>query len=189
MAWSFSNPEQTVQVNLVPDSEHGNLNGNITFFGQTYAVGSGWSAAAAVTPERRYTVFSLSGIQPALPQLQISASGVIFGSGDQPTSIVIDLSVASSADGTLSDYSTVLYNDGALDGFDHVVVLMLENRSFDNLLGFLYPQGPLQPRPWAKPSKASPARASPIRCRRACPIGLASHLPSRFQPCPRATTA
>ena len=28
-----------------------------------------------------------------------------------------------------------------LDTFDHVVVLMLENRSFDNLLGYLYPQG------------------------------------------------
>ena len=27
-----------------------------------------------------------------------------------------------------------------LDHFDHVVVLMLENRSFDNLLGYLYQQ-------------------------------------------------
>lgn len=30
----------------------------------------------------------------------------------------------------------------ALDSFDHVVVLMLENRSFDNLLGYLYPEVP-----------------------------------------------
>ncbi len=29
-----------------------------------------------------------------------------------------------------------------LDSFDHVVVLMLENRSFDNLLGYLYPEVP-----------------------------------------------
>ncbi|MGH9124613.1 MAG: alkaline phosphatase family protein [Acidimicrobiales bacterium] len=28
---------------------------------------------------------------------------------------------------------------GALDAIDHIVVVMLENRSFDNLLGFLYP--------------------------------------------------
>ncbi|WP_419905157.1 alkaline phosphatase family protein [Kiloniella sp.] len=28
-----------------------------------------------------------------------------------------------------------------LDSFDHVVVVMLENRSFDNILGFLYPEG------------------------------------------------
>jgi phospholipase C len=28
-----------------------------------------------------------------------------------------------------------------LDGFDYVVVLILENRSFDNLLGYLYPDG------------------------------------------------
>ncbi len=31
--------------------------------------------------------------------------------------------------------------DPRLDTFDHVVVLMLENRSFDNLLGFIYPDG------------------------------------------------
>jgi phospholipase C len=29
-----------------------------------------------------------------------------------------------------------------LDSFDHVVVLMLENRSFDNILGYMYPDGP-----------------------------------------------
>lgn len=29
-----------------------------------------------------------------------------------------------------------------LDTFDYVVVLMLENRSFDNIFGYLYPQGP-----------------------------------------------
>jgi phospholipase C len=28
-----------------------------------------------------------------------------------------------------------------LDTFDHVVVLMLENRSFDNVLGYMYPNG------------------------------------------------
>ena len=28
-----------------------------------------------------------------------------------------------------------------LDTFDHVVVLMLENRSFDNVLGYLYQDG------------------------------------------------
>lgn len=32
----------------------------------------------------------------------------------------------------------------ALDKFDHVVVLMLENRSFDNLLGYLYTKDELQ---------------------------------------------
>lgn len=30
---------------------------------------------------------------------------------------------------------------GNLDKFDHIVVLMLENRSFDNVLGYLYPPG------------------------------------------------
>ena len=32
-------------------------------------------------------------------------------------------------------------DQGMLNTFDHVVVLMLENRSFDNLLGYLYPEG------------------------------------------------
>ncbi|MBK8815325.1 MAG: hypothetical protein IPN42_07380 [Methylococcaceae bacterium] len=32
-------------------------------------------------------------------------------------------------------------NTDELDKFDHVVVLMLENRSFDNLLGYLYQDG------------------------------------------------
>lgn len=34
----------------------------------------------------------------------------------------------------------------SLDGFEHVVVLMLENRSFDNLLGYLY-EGGVPPHP------------------------------------------
>jgi hypothetical protein len=32
-------------------------------------------------------------------------------------------------------------NPSGLDTFDHVVVLMLENRSFDNVLGYLYQDG------------------------------------------------
>ena len=30
---------------------------------------------------------------------------------------------------------------GSLSRFDHLVVVMFENRSFDNLLGYLYEQG------------------------------------------------
>ena len=40
------------------------------------------------------------------------------------------------------------------DAFDHVVVLMLENRSFDKLLGYLYEAGRA---PRDKPSRASTA--------------------------------
>lgn len=32
-----------------------------------------------------------------------------------------------------------------IDTFDHVVVLMMENRSFDNLLGFFHPGEPAGP--------------------------------------------
>jgi len=38
------------------------------------------------------------------------------------------------------EYETV-ENDNLLDSFEHVVVLMFENRSFDNLLGYMYPNG------------------------------------------------
>lgn len=41
----------------------------------------------------------------------------------------------------MSDQGNNIQPDG-LSTFDHVVVLMLENRSFDNLLGYLYPDGP-----------------------------------------------
>lgn len=36
---------------------------------------------------------------------------------------------------------TVSGSGDILDSFDHVVVLMLENRSFDNILGYMYPDG------------------------------------------------
>ncbi|HEY6814584.1 MAG TPA: alkaline phosphatase family protein [Croceibacterium sp.] len=47
----------------------------------------------------------------------------------------------SDTDAAASSGSSVL------DTFDHVVVLMLENRSFDNLLGFIYPNGVPSPAP------------------------------------------
>lgn len=37
--------------------------------------------------------------------------------------------------------STLLAADGIMPQIEHVVVLMMENRSFDNLLGWLYPEG------------------------------------------------
>lgn len=40
-----------------------------------------------------------------------------------------------------ADNETASVTLPGIDTFDHVVVLMLENRSFDNLLGFLYPNG------------------------------------------------
>ena len=59
-----------------------------------------------------------------------------------------------------SGYASESQVNSALDTFDHVVVLMLENRSFDNLLGFIYPTAFHHPHP---PERAS--RAPPSRCR------------------------
>ena len=53
--------------------------------------------------------------------------------------------------------------NSALDSFDHVVVLMLENRSFDNLLGFIYPNGVPPTAPAGKTFEgASLAMSNPV---------------------------
>lgn len=59
----------------------------------------------------------------------------------------LKLAGASLAFGTLgSSFPTFLKNKevvNGLDKFDHIVVLMMENRSFDNILGYLYtPEDP-----------------------------------------------
>src|SRR6187551_3638192 len=63
----------------------------------------------------------------------------------------------SACDGPASSTSS------GLDTFDHVVVLMLENRSFDNLLGFIYPDGVPAPAPAGNSFEgASLAMSNPV---------------------------
>jgi phospholipase C len=55
-------------------------------------------------------------------------------------------SVAFGAIGTA--FPSLLSREQILQGadkYDHIVVLMLENRSFDNMLGYLYEQNELPP--------------------------------------------
>jgi phospholipase C len=53
--------------------------------------------------------------------------------------------------------------NSGLDTFDHVVVLMLENRSLDNLLGFIYPDGVPSPAPAGSSFEgASLAMSNPV---------------------------
>ena len=79
---------------------------------------------------------------------------------------------AGAAIGHAAGYKEGALDDGALSprkepGFDHVVVLMGENRSFDNLLGWLYtpedlPEGEtfdgLAFGDYANPDPSGPAR-------------------------------
>src|SRR5262245_61366733 len=58
-------------------------------------------------------------------------------------------SAAVSAGGRASPARAQAEPVQPLDTFQHVVVLMLENRSFDNLLGYLYAPGELSARRFA----------------------------------------
>ena len=61
--------------------------------------------------------------------------------------------------------------------FDHIIVLMLENRSFDSMLGMLYPSGDgfdgltgTEQNTWHK-KDGSPPQTIPCPQRRACAHG------------------
>jgi hypothetical protein len=93
-------------------------------------------------------------------------------------------------------------NGGGLASINHVVVLMLENRSFDHMLGFLYTaQGTC--RRAASPSQAlpEPSRTNQLFGRESTPAGplqapgcqsfvkdfsyRSQQLPGQRRPCPR----
>jgi phospholipase C len=142
--WKLATPDYSVTLNLNA-ADNGALNGTLTFQGTSYNVAGGWDAAGSV-PGRNYSAFSVSGRTPGLPDVPnwIAAAGIMTGPGNAPSKIDIRVGVSSSADGTLKRYSGVLVPwDGVegIDTFDHVVVLMLENRSLDSVLGYMYPQG------------------------------------------------
>ena len=144
VSWKLASTDRTFVADLMAGAAIA-LDGTITCAGRNYSVSGGWSGAHTIVG-RNYSVFALSGrteTQPDVPNW-ISVVGMMTGPGEALEKIDIRVTVSSSADGTLLQYSAVLYSDAMLsmlDTFDHVVVLMLENRSFDNLLGYMYPNG------------------------------------------------
>lgn len=62
--------------------------------------------------------------------------------------------------------------DDRLKKFDHVVVLMLENRSFDNMLGYLYNDGPFEGVASRNLSNPIPAGADQFDTRKVVPVGI-----------------
>lgn len=116
------------------------LHGTLTYQGMTYGVSGTWAASNSVI---KYSAFSVAGNDGLSAPTWIAAAGIMTGPGTAPERIDIHLSLSSTSNGSLVQYDGVLlpgYSD-MLDTFDHVVVLMLENRSFDNLLGYMYPTG------------------------------------------------
>jgi len=141
-SWMLRSPDHALMLELnSTGKENEILYGTLIYKGTTYSVGGSWAASHSL-PARKASAFSLSGNNGDAVTKWIAATGIMTGSGDAPTRIDIQLGVSSTFDGTLDHYTgTLLPSSDGLDAFDKVVVLMLENRSFDNLLGYMYPNG------------------------------------------------
>lgn len=144
MAWKLASTDHTVVLD-VDATGGGAVNGTLNNRGRIFPVSGGWAASFSV-PGRNHSAFAISGNTPDPGPLFLSASGIMIGPGDAPVEIDINIAVSSTADGQIAYDTVKLFPPGALppdgvDTFDHVVVLMLENRSFDNLLGYMYPNG------------------------------------------------
>ena len=108
MPWNLKNTKDQLSVALWPEDD-GGLHGTVTLSGNVFAVSGGWSAAGSL-PARMYSAFSISGRTSSAPDVPfwISGSGIMTGSGTNPSSIDIQLDVSSSADGTFSHVATTL---------------------------------------------------------------------------------
>jgi phospholipase C len=148
--WRLASPDHVLTLDLtVSGPKNEVLNGTLVYQGRSYTVAGGWAASGSI-PGRNASAFHLSGYPADAGKLAkgvpnyIAATGIMKGPGDNPSSIDIRVGASSSLEGTLIHCSgTLLPWDGSdgLDTFDHVVVVMLENRSFDNILGYMYPNG------------------------------------------------
>jgi phospholipase C len=142
-SWKLASHDHSLTLDLQTSGQENNfLKGILTYKGIEYPVAGTWAASGS-TPGRHSSAFSVTGNNGDLAPAFIAATGIMTGSGDAPTRIDIQVGVSSSLDGSLVHYSGLLLpsTGDMLDTFDHVVVLMLENRSFDNLLGYMYPNG------------------------------------------------
>jgi|GEM_PF-2762951 len=120
-SWTLASADHTLAVELVA-GDSGSLDGTLTCVGKSYPVSGGWSASGSV-PGRNYSVFSLSGRTQTLPDVPdwIAAVGVMTGPGVAPEKIDLRVTVSSSSDGTLRQYSGVLSSHGMLDAVAPVI--------------------------------------------------------------------
>lgn len=106
--WKLASADNIVALDLNV-SDDGPLNGTLTYEGRMYPVTGAWAASDSVLG-RNASAFSLSGRTQDLPDVPnfIAASGIMAGSGTDPTRIDIRVGVTSSSDETLNNYSGVL---------------------------------------------------------------------------------
>lgn len=144
--WKLTSVDRILTVNLDVQTD-GKLNGTISYRGLEYPVSGVWSP----TTDGR-TAFALHGSAGTVPRY-VSASGFAEGVVTAPTAMDVSMAFASTGGGVPEAYSATLTPWDGKDGletFDHVVVLMFENRSLDNLLGYLYPNGVPEDAPLGK---------------------------------------
>lgn len=101
MPWKLKNSDDKISVDLWPEDD-GGLHGAVTWNGNDFQVSGGWSAAGSL-PARVYSAFSVSGRTSSVPDVPfwLSASGIMYGSGTNPSKIDIQADISSSADGKL----------------------------------------------------------------------------------------
>ena len=113
-SWTFATPDRTLAVALVAGDE-GSLNGTLTCAGKNYPVSGSWSAQG-VTLSRNDFVFSLSGRTQTLPDVPdwIAAVGVVKSADVAPQRIELRVTVSSSTDGTIQQFSGTLFSPGTI---------------------------------------------------------------------------
>lgn len=136
--WNLQSPNHgprgasRMTLNLEAISENGNLSGVLTYTmgmvgeagglivepaGATYTqqtiaypVSGAWVASYSQNqPDKKFSVFSLSGNDGAVLPTFIAADGVMTGPGDRPAEIRIKVNTASSQYGTLTQDSLSLF--------------------------------------------------------------------------------
>jgi hypothetical protein len=96
-----------VVIDIQTDDSVGSMQGTIVFQGVTFTVTGQWAASGSV-PGRNASAFRLSGSDGEVAPVYIAAAGIMIGPGPSPKSINMDISRASTTDGTLFDWGGTL---------------------------------------------------------------------------------
>ncbi len=106
--WNLASTNTVPIIKLsVNASGNGPVNGTLSCGDDTYTVAGSWAASGSV-PGRNASVFNIAGNSPDPGPRFLSAAGIMVGPGDQPTQITIQIFIASSADGSLQYFGSVL---------------------------------------------------------------------------------
>jgi hypothetical protein len=108
MSWNLASTNTVPAIKLNVDaSGNGPVSGTITCGDDTYAVSGNWAASGSV-PGRNASVFNITGNSPDPGPRFLAAAGIMVGPGGAPTQITLQIFIASSADGSLQYFGSVL---------------------------------------------------------------------------------